>query len=238
VVAWLGWFQIAPALGFPTIGPAAMLNRVFVPKSDPGVWVGWVLLVVGLVAVAALYSLAAAGGWFRPGPVSGLLFGLAAWANRRNGRDGDHRPHLSAGTHTTGSSGPTLPTTPDPMHFFAAFDRPIAAVRCALAMVEAMPPLGVQIRAGVHTGEVEVRGSDLGGLRSHRGEDRRARRPRRSAGLEHSEGPARRLRRRLRGSVGACAQRRARDVAVVRSDAWPDALTPTSYPSTCDSSHA
>ena len=51
--------------------------------------------------------------------------------------------------------------------FFAAFDRPIAAVRCALAMVEAMGSLGIQIRAGVHTGEVEVRGADLGGLAVH-----------------------------------------------------------------------
>jgi class 3 adenylate cyclase len=51
--------------------------------------------------------------------------------------------------------------------FFAAFDRPIAAVKCALAMVEAMPALGLQIRAGVHTGEVEVRGADLGGLAVH-----------------------------------------------------------------------
>jgi class 3 adenylate cyclase len=51
--------------------------------------------------------------------------------------------------------------------FFAAFDRPIAAVRCALAMVEAMRSLSLQIRAGVHTGEVEVRGADLGGLTVH-----------------------------------------------------------------------
>jgi class 3 adenylate cyclase len=51
--------------------------------------------------------------------------------------------------------------------FFAAFDRPLAAVRCALAMVEAMGSLGLQIRAGVHTGEVEVRGADLGGLAVH-----------------------------------------------------------------------
>jgi class 3 adenylate cyclase len=43
----------------------------------------------------------------------------------------------------------------------------MAAVRCALAMVEAMPALGLQIRAGVHTGEVEVRGADLGGLAVH-----------------------------------------------------------------------
>jgi class 3 adenylate cyclase len=51
--------------------------------------------------------------------------------------------------------------------FFASFDRPLAAVRCALAMVEAMEPLRIQIRAGVHTGEVEVRGADLGGLAVH-----------------------------------------------------------------------
>jgi hypothetical protein len=54
VVGWLGWFEIAPALGFPTIGPAAMLNRIFVPESDPGVLVGWVVLVLALVLVAAL----------------------------------------------------------------------------------------------------------------------------------------------------------------------------------------
>jgi len=61
--------------------------------------------------------------------------------------------------------GREISTTGD--GFFAAFDRPIAAVRCALAMVEAMRSLGVQIRAGVHTGEAEVRGSDLGGLAVH-----------------------------------------------------------------------
>ncbi len=61
--------------------------------------------------------------------------------------------------------GREISTTGD--GFFAAFDRPIAAVRCALAMVEAMPSLGVQIRAGVNTGEAEVRGLDLGGLAVH-----------------------------------------------------------------------
>ena len=51
--------------------------------------------------------------------------------------------------------------------FFASFDRPVSAVRCALAMVHAVPALGLQIRAGVHTGEAEVRGNDLGGLAVH-----------------------------------------------------------------------
>ncbi len=51
--------------------------------------------------------------------------------------------------------------------FFASFDRPVAAVRYAMAMVDAMPEIGLQIRAGVHTGEVEVRGPKLGGLAVH-----------------------------------------------------------------------
>jgi class 3 adenylate cyclase len=34
-------------------------------------------------------------------------------------------------------------------------------------MVESMPSIGVRIRAGVHTGEAEVRGADLGGLAVH-----------------------------------------------------------------------
>ena len=116
VIAWLGWFEIAPALGFPTIGPAAMLNRVFVPKSDPGVWVGWVVLVLALVLVAALYSLAAARGWFWPGPSSGLLLGLAAWAI------GGMvvmvvMGHISSPAPVPPAPpGPPLPTTPDPMH--------------------------------------------------------------------------------------------------------------------------
>jgi class 3 adenylate cyclase len=53
--------------------------------------------------------------------------------------------------------------------FFATFDRPISGVRCALAMVEAIGSIGLQVRAGVHTGEVEVRGADLGGLAVHIG---------------------------------------------------------------------
>jgi quercetin dioxygenase-like cupin family protein len=116
VIAWLGWFEIAPALGFPTIGPAAMLNRLFVPQSDPGAWVGWVVLVLGLVAVASLYSLGTARVWFRPGVVSGLLFGFAAWvvlgavAMVIIGRISPPPPAPPP------PPGPPLPSVPDPMH--------------------------------------------------------------------------------------------------------------------------
>ncbi len=48
--------------------------------------------------------------------------------------------------------------------FFASFDGPARAVRCALAIVEAVRPLGIEVRAGLHTGEVETTGQKLGGL--------------------------------------------------------------------------
>ncbi len=51
--------------------------------------------------------------------------------------------------------------------FFAAFDGPGRAIRCARAIGEALTPLDLQIRAGVHTGEVEVRGEGMGGLAVH-----------------------------------------------------------------------
>jgi class 3 adenylate cyclase len=51
--------------------------------------------------------------------------------------------------------------------FMAVFDSPGKAVRCALAVVAAVRDVGLQIRAGVHTGEVEIRGNDLAGISVH-----------------------------------------------------------------------
>jgi class 3 adenylate cyclase len=48
--------------------------------------------------------------------------------------------------------------------FFATFDGPARAVRCAQAIGEAVEPLGLQIRAGLHTGEVETIGDKAGGI--------------------------------------------------------------------------
>jgi class 3 adenylate cyclase len=53
--------------------------------------------------------------------------------------------------------------------FLAAFDGPARAVECALALVAAVRPLGLDLRAGVHTGECEQRGDDLGGIAVHIG---------------------------------------------------------------------
>ncbi len=51
----------------------------------------------------------------------------------------------------------------------AAFDGPARAVRAACAVGEAVRPLGVTVRAGVHTGECEVLGSKLAGIAVHIG---------------------------------------------------------------------
>jgi class 3 adenylate cyclase len=53
--------------------------------------------------------------------------------------------------------------------FFATFDGPARAVRCAQAISEAVKPLGLQIRAGLHTGEVETIGEKVGGIAVHIG---------------------------------------------------------------------
>ena len=51
--------------------------------------------------------------------------------------------------------------------FLATFDGPARAIRCAASIAEAMGSLGLQIRAGLHTGELEVMDGDLGGLAVH-----------------------------------------------------------------------
>jgi pimeloyl-ACP methyl ester carboxylesterase len=53
--------------------------------------------------------------------------------------------------------------------FLVTFDTPRSAIHCAAAMREALTTIGVAIRAGVHIGEVEVRGAAIGGLTVHIG---------------------------------------------------------------------
>jgi class 3 adenylate cyclase len=53
--------------------------------------------------------------------------------------------------------------------FLATFDGPARAIRCATASTEAVQALGLDIRAGLHTGEVELMGDDVGGMAVHIG---------------------------------------------------------------------
>lgn len=62
-------------------------------------------------------------------------------------------------------AGREIGTTGD--GFLAIFDGPARAVRCALALADAVRPLDLEIRAGLHTGEIELAGDDIRGLAVH-----------------------------------------------------------------------
>jgi class 3 adenylate cyclase len=53
--------------------------------------------------------------------------------------------------------------------FFASFDGPARAIRCASAISQSVLDLGIEVRSGVHTGECEIRGDKLAGLAVHIG---------------------------------------------------------------------
>jgi class 3 adenylate cyclase len=61
--------------------------------------------------------------------------------------------------------GRIVKTTGDGL--LATFDGPGRAIRCALALGDALRPLGLEIRSGLHTGEVELRGTDIAGIGAH-----------------------------------------------------------------------
>jgi pimeloyl-ACP methyl ester carboxylesterase len=53
--------------------------------------------------------------------------------------------------------------------FFASFDGPARGIRCGAAIAAGVRPLGIEVRAGLHTGECEVIGEKVGGIAVHIG---------------------------------------------------------------------
>ena len=53
--------------------------------------------------------------------------------------------------------------------FLATFDGPARAIRCAVAARESVRPLGLELRAGLHTGECELSGDKVRGIAVHTG---------------------------------------------------------------------
>ena len=86
----------------------------------------------------------------------------AAELGDRAWRDLVERHHALVRDLLARSRGTEMDTAGD--GFFATFDGPARAVRCAMAAVEAVRPLGIEIRAGVHTGEVETIDAKAGGI--------------------------------------------------------------------------
>lgn len=77
VVVWIGWLEFAPALGFPEVSPAGMLNRTL--GVAPDALLGWAVLFGGLAGLAVGYLLATAKRLSRPGFFSGAIYGIALW---------------------------------------------------------------------------------------------------------------------------------------------------------------
>ena len=65
--------------------------------------------------------------------------------------------HRGREIHTTGDG------------FLATFDGPARAIRCAEAIRDAVRKTGLEIRAGLHTGEIELQGDDIAGIAVHIG---------------------------------------------------------------------
>jgi pimeloyl-ACP methyl ester carboxylesterase len=98
-----------------------------------------------------------------------ILFTDIVGSTRMAAELGDHawrdlveRHHTIVRDLLARSRGTEMDTAGD--GFFATFDGPARAVRCAMAAIEAVRPLGIEIRAGVHTGEVETIDAKAGGI--------------------------------------------------------------------------
>ena len=86
-----------------------------------------------------------------------------------------------------------------------------------MAIRDAVPSRGIEVRAGLHTGECEVRGDDIGGIAVHIGARVSALAgAERGAGVQHAARPGDRVRARVRGPRRSRAQGCARRVAPLR----------------------
>jgi class 3 adenylate cyclase len=101
-----------------------------------------------------------------------LLFTDIVSSTEHAVRLGDHEWCARLGAHNVVMraqirrfGGTELGTAGD--SFFVSFDSPSAAVRCAAAMIDAMSSLELELRAGVHTGEVERRSDRFAGIAIH-----------------------------------------------------------------------
>jgi hypothetical protein len=116
-MAWLGWLALAPALGLPTLGAAAMINRDVASDENPGFWLGWLIVLLGLAAAVGVY-LFIAGRFLKPRVGMGVLYGLVLWLLA----GALVLPLLSWGEPARPAPPPLPPGTPpvpqppDPMH--------------------------------------------------------------------------------------------------------------------------
>ena len=91
--------------------------------------------------------------------VQATALGDRAWGERLEEHDAMVRTHLAR------FRGREIKTTGD--GFLAIFDGPARAVYCGSAIRDDARGLGIEIRAGLHTGEIDLRGTDIAGISVH-----------------------------------------------------------------------
>jgi pimeloyl-ACP methyl ester carboxylesterase len=103
-----------------------------------------------------------------------VLFTDIVGATDRAARLGDRRWHDLLDSHNAvvrrelaRFRGREVKTAGD--GFLATFDGPARAVRCACAILDGVHAIGLDVRTGLHTGECEVMGDDIGGIAVHIG---------------------------------------------------------------------
>ncbi len=101
-----------------------------------------------------------------------VLFTDIVGSTERAARSGDRSWHELLDSHDAMARaelrrfrGREVKTTGDGI--LATFDGPARAIRCAQSVCAGASQLGLEVRAGLHTGEVEVRGDDVGGIAVH-----------------------------------------------------------------------
>jgi class 3 adenylate cyclase len=106
--------------------------------------------------------------------LSTILFTDIVDATRKATELGDRRwrdvleaHHVAVRSELSRFRGREIDTAGD--GFLAAFDGPARGIRAACAVADAVKPLGLGVRAGLHTGECEVMGPKLGGIAVHIG---------------------------------------------------------------------
>jgi class 3 adenylate cyclase len=87
--------------------------------------------------------------------------GDRAWSKRLDTHDEMVRSQLDR------HQGREIKTTGD--GFLAIFDQPSRAIECGRAICDGARRIGIEVRVGLHTGEVEARGNDIGGIAVHTG---------------------------------------------------------------------
>ena len=150
-------------------------HLVELPGSDHGWWVR--PDQIGDAAEAFLEGIWERGEWQAPEPdriLATVLFTDIVGSTAKLAELGDRRwrelltqHHARVRQQLARFRGREVDTAGD--GFFASFDGPARAIRCARAIVEAVGDLGIDVRAGLHTGECEQVDGKVGGIAVHIG---------------------------------------------------------------------